>query len=219
MPFASPAIASHAIREVHDHVVGPKRTSGRNATTRTISLENARLRALARSAQAGDTRAYAELLGAITPRIRQIISNQRRFLQRADIEDIVQEVLLSLHAVRGTYDPERPFMPWLIAITEYRLADAARRYYRDTVRQNEIGRLSVTPAEEMPNTEAERFDDRDALRQAIERLPPRQREAIRLLKLREMSLKEAARASGTSVDALKVAACRAMATLRRTLKI
>jgi RNA polymerase sigma-70 factor (ECF subfamily) len=39
-----------------------------------------------------------------------------------------------------------------------------------------------------------------------------------MLKLRELSLKEAAAESGTSVGALKVSVHRAMATLRRAMR-
>jgi len=177
-----------------------------------LGLQDPQLRGLMRSAQVGDARAYAELLGAIRPRLRQIISKQRKFLQAADIEDLVQEILLSLHSVRDTYDPERPFMPWLMAITRHRLADAARRYHRQAARQNELEELSVTFAG--PNMEAESYGNPEGLKRAIECLPPHQRTAIQLLKLREMSLKEAAEASGSSIDALKVSVHRAMATLR-----
>lgn len=219
MLVSSLAIASAPRSKVHANVAIPRRATGSpNATTKRTAAEDPRLRILMRSAQAGDARAYAELLGKITPRIRQIVSNRRRFLQQVDIEDLVQEVLLSLHAVRGTYDPERSFMPWLVAITQYRLADAARRYYRHAGRQNDIEQLSVIFAEETANSDVEAYGDRDALKLAIEKLPPGQREAIRLLKLRELSLKEAAEATGTSVDALKVSVYRAMVTLRRTLK-
>jgi RNA polymerase sigma-70 factor (ECF subfamily) len=62
------------------------------------------------------------------------------------------------------------------------------------------------------------YGDPDALKEAIADLPAGQRSAIELLKLREMSLKEAAAASGTSVGALKVATHRAMDALRRKLK-
>jgi RNA polymerase sigma factor (sigma-70 family) len=181
-------------------------------------LEDPQLGMLMQAAQAGDTRAYAELLKKIAPRLRQIISNQRRFLQPADVEDLVQEVLLSLHVVRQTYDPGRPFMPWMLAIMQNRLVDAARRHKRRSAREAEVERLPVTFAEETANIENEVYGDRKALTEAIEGLPPRQREAIEMLKLREMSLKEAAAASGTSVGALKVSVYRAMATLRRILK-
>jgi RNA polymerase sigma factor (sigma-70 family) len=53
---------------------------------------------------------------------------------------------------------------------------------------------------------------------AIDRLPPEQRQAIKLLKLTEMSLKEAAAASGRSVGAMKVATHRAMKALRKMLQ-
>jgi RNA polymerase sigma-70 factor (ECF subfamily) len=49
----------------------------------------------------------------------------------------------------------------------------------------------------------------------MDRLPAGQRQAVMLLKLQEMSLKEAAVASGQSVPALKVARHRALKNLRR----
>lgn len=55
------------------------------------------------------------------------------------------------------------------------------------------------------------------LRETIERLPPGQRDAIRMLKLEEMSLKEAAVASGMTVAALKVAVHRGLKGLRKLL--
>ena len=67
-----------------------------------------------RAAQDGDERAYTRLLNDIAPRLRRLVRSRRPFLQASDIEDLVQEVLLSLHSVRKTYDPERPFMPWLM---------------------------------------------------------------------------------------------------------
>ena len=56
-----------------------------------------------------------------------------------------------------------------------------------------------------------------ALLQAIRGLPPGQRQAVELLKLQGMSLKDAAGATGSSISALKVATHRAMASLRRAL--
>src|SRR5437588_9272764 len=59
---------------------------------------------LMQAAQAGEADAYIQLLEEITPRIRQIVRRRRRFLGAGDIEDLVQDVLLSIHAVRATYD-------------------------------------------------------------------------------------------------------------------
>jgi RNA polymerase sigma factor (sigma-70 family) len=175
------------------------------------------LGALMHAAQRGDATAYHQLLCTVTPRIRRIVARQRVFSSTEDVEDLVQDVLLSLHAVRATYDPSRPFMPWLLAIISNRLADGARRYARQTAREIHGDDPAVTFADRPTNTNHERFEAREVLEQAIRSLPRGQREAIELLKLRELSLKEASAASGLSIGALKVATHRAMIALRRTL--
>ena len=57
----------------------------------------------------------------------------------------------------------------------------------------------------------------DAVQKAISKLPAGQRSAIELLKLREMSLPEAAAVSGMSIGALKASVHRAVRTLRVSL--
>jgi RNA polymerase sigma-70 factor (ECF subfamily) len=179
---------------------------------------DARLASLMRSAQAGDAEAYVTLMQELAMRVRGMVRRRRAFLESADVEDLVQEVLLSVHAVRATYDATRPFLPWLLAITRNRLADAARRHARHAAREMVVEDLDVTFFSGRTNTGEATYGDSGALKEAIASLPPGQRSAIELLKLREMSLKEAAAASGTSVGALKVAAHRAMDALRRRLK-
>jgi RNA polymerase sigma factor (sigma-70 family) len=176
-----------------------------------------RVTGLMQAAQAGDADAYVQLLKEITPRIRQMVRQRRRFLGVEDPEDLVQDILLSLHAVRATYDPQRPFMPWLDAIVRNRLADVARRDARRIAHEVTVDDLAVTFSDERANPPSEAVGDPDAMRRAIQTLPPGQRNAIEMLKLRGMSLKEAAAASGASIGALKVATHRAMATLRRIL--
>ena len=170
------------------------------------------------SVQSGNSDAYRDLLEDITPRLRRIVRRQRSFLQTDDIEDLVQDILLSLHAVRTTYDPTRPFIPWLLAIARNRLADGARRYTRQGAHEVTVDYMAVTFADESTNTTSGDYGDPDALRQALGALPAGQREAIEMLKLREMSLKEASAATGMSVGALKVATHRAMNALRKLLK-
>jgi RNA polymerase sigma factor (sigma-70 family) len=170
-----------------------------------------------RAAQAGDATAYLELLRALTPRIRRIIARQRAFAGAEEVEDLVQDVLLSLHAVRATYDPARPFMPWLLAIVRNRLADGARRYAKTAAREVQVEDMDVTFAEPATNLPEDISDRVEALHHAVRALPAGQQQAIELLKLQELSLKEAAAASGASVGALKVATHRAMAALRKAL--
>ena len=127
----------------------------------------------------------------------------------------MQEILLSLHAVRATYDPARPFLPWLLAILRHRLADDARRYARGRIHEVALGDLDVTSNPAGTNLEQERAQDLHVMHEAIRALPAGQRRALELLKLQELSLKEAAAETGMTVGALKVATHRAMASLRR----
>jgi RNA polymerase sigma factor (sigma-70 family) len=170
---------------------------------------------LMQAAQQGDAAAYRELLLSVTPRIRRIVSRRRAFFGDADVEDLVQDILLSLHTVRATYDPRRPFMPWLLAIVRNRLADAARRYRRTAAREVLVDDPDVTFAD--PATNPRQGDDLEALDQALRTLPTGQRQAIQLLKIEGFSLREAAAISGTTIGALKVATHRAVAALRKAL--
>src|SRR5262249_16170762 len=80
------------------------------------------------AAQRGDSAAYDRLLRAIVPYIRQIASRQHRRPELVD--EIVQDVLLTLHRVRHTYDPSRSFRQWFGTIARRRSIDALRRQRR-----------------------------------------------------------------------------------------
>ena len=163
-------------------------------------------------AQSGDRDAYRRLLEEVTPYVRSLAVKSHR--DPADIEDSVQDVLLTVHAVRHTYDPTRPFGPWLAAIANRRVTDRLRHQGRTTARETPLTEEHETFAAPAANYQEAASDDR-ALREAIERRPAGQRDAIRLLKLQEMSLKQAASATGMTVAALKVATHRAMKNLRK----
>ncbi|WP_180735757.1 sigma-70 family RNA polymerase sigma factor [Paraburkholderia sp. PGU19] len=162
-------------------------------------------------AQAGDPDAYRQLLQNITPYLRALVA---RHIQNADdIEDTVQDVLLTVHSVRNTYDPSRPFGPWLVAIANRRIVDGLRRRGRVGSHESPAGNELETFAASEANLQEEAADA-CLVREAIDQLPAGQRDAMRMLKLEEMSLRDAADASGMSVAALKVATHRAMKRLR-----
>jgi len=164
-------------------------------------------------AQDGDRQAYRTLLEDLAPYVRSIA--KRCFKQPSDVEDAVQDVLLTVHMVRHAYDPSRPFGPWLLAIANRRIIDRLRRETRQKTREIALSAEHETFSAAPANL-GDAFDEA-ALGEAIERLPPEQRQAIKLLKLNEMSLKEAAAASGRSIAALKVATHRAIKGLRKML--
>jgi len=77
------------------------------------------------AAQSGDSWAYARLLHEILPDVRLIVLRHHPAPDR--VEMVVQDVLRTLHRLRHTYDPSRPFAAWLAAISERRALAAAGR--------------------------------------------------------------------------------------------
>jgi RNA polymerase sigma-70 factor (ECF subfamily) len=170
-----------------------------------------------RAAQTGDRIAYAKLLREVTPFVRAML---RRYCSHPhDIEEMVQETLLTLHRVRQTYDPRRPFSPWLGALAARRGIDGLRR--RTRVARHEISaeiESFETFEDPRANIDIEAAGAPAEVEALLQRLPRRQREALEALKIKEMSLAEAAAVSGQSVGALKVNTHRALKTLRALMR-
>lgn len=166
------------------------------------------------SAQDGDHGAYARLLEEVAPYLRRLISHRLRNAE--DIEDTVQDILLTVHAIRHTYDPRRPFGPWLVTIARRRVADRVRRHVVLRAREVPLNAWHETLSGVQANLPEEIADGR-RLHDVIETLPSAQRWAVKLLKLRQLSLREAAQESGMSIAALKVAGHRALKALRAKL--
>lgn len=171
--------------------------------------------ALMRLAQDGDRAAYRNLLTNITPYLRTLCARQHR--DARDVEDSVQDILLTVHTIRHTYDPTRPFKPWLVAIGRRRIIDRLRTNRRSRLRETELLAEHETFSVDETNIHEAHSESR-VLREAVESLPGGQREAIRLLKIEEKSLNEAAAESGMTVAALKVSTHRAVKALRKILE-
>lgn len=167
------------------------------------------------AAQDGDRAAYDRLLREILPFLRAVVAAHHRRPDR--LEDVVQDVLLTLHRVRHTYDPARPVRPWLAAIARRRSIDALRRRGRTDAMEVADDLAYETFADPAANREIEVAQNTAGLSGAIAGLPPSQREAVELLKLKEMSLAEASLVSGKSTTALKVNVHRAIKALRAQL--
>jgi RNA polymerase sigma-70 factor (ECF subfamily) len=171
--------------------------------------------ALMARAQDGDAQAYRRLLAELAPYLRAMAARYHR--DRRDVEDTVQDILLTIHGIRHTYDPKRPFKPWLVGIGRRRIIDRLRQQRRARSHEEALETEHETFAEAETNPIEEKSDAR-ALRAAVARLPPGQRQAVTLLKLQEMSLKDAAAISGMSMISLKVASHRGLKSLRRILE-
>ncbi|MCC7282551.1 MAG: sigma-70 family RNA polymerase sigma factor [Acetobacteraceae bacterium] len=177
---------------------------------------DARWSRLMAAAQDGDARAYDILLREAVPLLRAVCRRRLAGGTGDEVEDAVQDALLTIHRVRHTYDPARPLRPWLAAIAERRALDHGRRLGRAAARHAALGDAAelASPA---PGADAVLGGRRagERLRRAVDELPAAQRTALHLTKLAELDLAEASRRSGMSVGALKVATHRALRALRR----
>jgi len=164
------------------------------------------------AAQSGDRAAYERLLREILPYVRAIVRRHHAAPDR--VEDVVQDVLLTIHRVRHTYDPARSFANWAGAIAHRRSVDSLRRRIRSGAVEVFSPVAYETYADPGANREIKAQEDGAVLKEAIATLPAGQRRAVELLKLQELSLAEAAQASGQSAGALKVSLHRAIRALQ-----
>ena len=176
--------------------------------------DDQRLAALMVAAQAGDAAAYKAVLNACVPIAASIA--RRIGVRPAAVDDVVQDVLLTIHRALHTYDPSRPFAPWLRAIASRRSIDTMRLQGRQGAREvhDEDAYMHHPGQQDDADLVLGDQDAAQRLRAAITTLPPRQRQAMELLGLQENTLEEASRQTGHSKVALKVNLHRALKSLR-----
>ena len=141
---------------------------------------------------------------------------RRRGVPPDRVDDVVQEVLLTVHRARATYDPRRSFEAWLRIIVERRAIDVLRRMRRHGEREVHAPLAYESYADEAINHSV-RIEHRDKAKQigaALSELPQRQREAVQHLMVDEQSLADAAVLTGRSKGSLKVNLHRALNALR-----
>lgn len=163
---------------------------------------------LLRLANRGDTRAYAHFLTEVTPVIRTIARARSAGGGAEDVEDIVQEVLLALHAKRHTWQEDAPVTPWIYAIARYKAIDARRKR-----------RASPQVIDDLADSLAdERAGDIMASRdlgQLLGGIDDRSAEIVRALGVSGESAGDVGAQLGMSEGAVRVAYHRAMARLRK----
>lgn len=173
-------------------------------------------RAWMAAAQGGDRLAYEHVLADSVALITRVATGCGVPFHARD--DVVQETLITVHRVRHTYDPSRSYDAWLAAIAERRAIDALRSHGRRSHREvHDDFALAQQPDLEDASAESERRQRAQHLQAAIAGLPPRQREAVEQLGIKERSLAEAAVETGSTAGALKVNLHRALKALRERM--
>ncbi len=170
------------------------------------------LRDLMTRYQAADPGALEELVRRISPALARYFGASR---SRADAEDLLQDCWLRIHRARHTFRPSEPVMPWIYGIARHTRLDAYRKRRRMEARETLVAAvpeaLHRSAPPELPSEE-------DSFDRMIENLPQSQKEVLILMKVSGMSLEEVARATSSTIGAVKQKVHRAYEALRKSWK-
>ena len=181
-------------------------------TISAADKKQAHLQTLMQSALGGDKRAYGQALQEVSRLLRPYLA--RRLFRKDEVEDVLQEILTSIHKARHTYDGKRPFLPWVFGIARYRLSDHLRAHYADNLHK-------ASPLEDAEKIMAEDVTETgfsyESIKKAIDALPEKQAKILEYMHRHGYTAKETAKKMGMKESAVKVAAHRAYKVLRKTL--
>lgn len=166
-----------------------------------------------RAERRGDGAAYERLLKEIALMLRRLVRARlaKVGLSEHETEDVVQEILIGVHAKRHTWDEARPFLPWLYAITRYKFIDTARRLrreasYRVDITMDELSEIIEAPAHD---TDRSMLD----LDRHLAILPNGQEKVVRALALDGATVRATAEKLHTSEGSVRVLFHRALRRL------
>jgi RNA polymerase sigma-70 factor (ECF subfamily) len=160
-----------------------------------------------RAAMTGDAGAYRQFLASLAPHVRAVARSRCRSLgaPEGEVEDIVQEVLLTIHLKRGTWDQARPIGPWVAAITRNKLIDILRQRGRHITVPIDDFEDSLQAEDPTPELSTRDIDT------LLGHLKPQQREIVRSISLDGSGIRETA-------DRLQMTEGAVRVTLHRALK-
>lgn len=163
-----------------------------------------------RAARGGDAAAYrvllADLGGVARAHVARALARAGR--GNAEVEDIVQEVLLAIHLKRDTWDEALPFSPWLFAVMRFKIIDALRR---SGLRMS----LPIEDFEAVIPAPPAQDEGRQDVTRLMARLDERPRAIVEAISLQGHSAGEVAQRLNMSEGAVRVALHRALKVLAR----
>ena len=212
------AVASKAIAARHFRHLMTQAVQGQSAKSQPslsivkghrFSADEAQWSAWMAAAQQGDESQYQALLESLGKAIEHYV--RAHFGNIPFLEDCVQECLLAVHLGRHTYNPARPFRPWMFAVVRNKVIDLMRKRRPDQIHGEDVDEWQL-PESPM---QAEAYVQREDL---FKHLAPSYREALILTKVMGLTAKEAAKQCGISLPAMKIRVFRALSSLRDQLR-
>ncbi|AWM42479.1 RNA polymerase subunit sigma-70 [Gemmata obscuriglobus] len=147
---------------------------------------------------------------------RELFGYLRRYLGDDDLaDDVFQNTFVQVYTKLGQYEPDRPVRPWLYAIATNQAIDALRRRNRRADQRADV----VTTADEdgqprplfellpaagdEPPAAADRAEQRELVRAAVDRLPELLRQVVLLAYFQGLKYRDVADALGIPVGTVK----------------
>jgi RNA polymerase sigma-70 factor (ECF subfamily) len=161
----------------------------------------------------GDQYAYAELLRKTATLLRPLLA--KRLSYTNEVDDLLQEILISIHKARHTYDGNRPYKPWVYAIAKFRLQDFLRNHYSDQLHHA----IDFDEMEEiLSDNVTETAISYESISSEVQKLPTKQATILQLMHQEGYTAKEVGEKMGMNESAVKVAAHRAYKILKDKLE-
>ena len=181
-------------------------TQGSDADNRRAEFE------LASRARRGDAAAFDEMVRRFHRPVHRFCW---RLLRSPDAEDLAQDTFVRAFVHFERFDPERPVLPWLIAIARRLCLDVLRR----RTMMSRVETMPVTsPPPRGPEGEASLREQLSRLDRALADLDEGPREAIVLFHIEEMSYRDIAAALEVPMGTVMTWLHRGRARLRTALE-
>lgn len=204
----APAAIGFGSKRQHGIRLGRLATERVGGASIRVSANEQRLQELIARALGGDEVAYAQFLADLSKLLRAFFRRKLHEADRAHAEDLVQESLIAVHLHRLSYDPNRPIGAWVYAIARYKLVDYFRR------RSNPYQFVALDAVGDLFADEtADAGDPSRDVAALLGSLPAKQSEAIRLVKLEQLTARDAAARLGVSEADVKISIHRGLKKL------
>ena len=159
---------------------------------------------------AGSEASYAAFLRDVSPLLRRVIGQR---ITAADVEDVLQEVLISIHKARHTYDGSRPLIPWIVSIARFRMTDHLRKHYAARRHQT----IDIAALENVLSDVTDTADSSESVDELLKDVPDKQRQILTMMHVEGYTAKQVGERLNMKESAVKVAAHRAVKKIRESL--
>jgi RNA polymerase sigma-70 factor, ECF subfamily len=163
-------------------------------------------------AQKGDSSSYETLLKEVSLFLKRYL--RQKISDSEQLEDVVQETLLAVHKSRHTYNSDRSFISWLLAIAHYKVNDLLRISYK--FKPTELDE-SIVDESDSQLDELLKKEKTEQVMKAVESLPAKNQMVLKLLKIEGLKISEVARLCNLSESNVKVISFRAVQDLKASL--